>query len=132
MRRARCKLITDVPERIELILDTGSFGQLITNLVVNATVHAFEGIKDPEILIKVVKVNGVIELTVEDNGIGILPSALPQLFTPFFTTKRLTGGTGLGLFIAKRIAIESLGGDLVVLPRRPNGTIFKLSFRIKK
>ena len=132
MRRAHCKLITDVPEHIELILDTGSFGQLITNLVVNATVHAFDGIKDPEILIKVVEVYGLIELTVEDNGIGILPSALPQLFTPFFTTKRLTGGTGLGLFIAKRIAIESLGGDLVVLPRRPNGTIFKLSFRIKK
>jgi PAS domain S-box-containing protein len=132
MRRARCKLITDIPEHIELVLDTGSFGQLITNLVVNATVHAFDGIKNPEILIKVIEVNGSIDLTVEDNGNGIPPSALPQLFTPFFTTKRLTGGTGLGLFIAKRIAIESLNGDLVALPRSPNGTVFKLSFPIKK
>jgi PAS domain S-box-containing protein len=132
MRRARCKLITDIPEHIELVLDTGSFGQLITNLVVNATVHAFEGVKDPEILIKAVEVNGAIELTIEDNGTGIPSSALPQLFTPFFTTKRLTGGTGLGLFIAKRIAIESLNGDLVALPRSPNGTVFKLTFRIKK
>lgn len=131
MRRARCKLITDIPEHIELVLDTGTFGQLITNLVVNATVHAFEGIENPEILIRVVEVNGSIALTVEDNGNGIPSSALPQLFTPFFTTKRLTGGTGLGLFIAKRIAIESLNGDLVALPRSPNGTIFKLTFRIK-
>ena len=131
MRRARCKLITDIPEHIELVLDTGSFGQLITNLVVNATVHAFEGIKNPEILIKAIEANGVIELTVEDNGNGISPAALTQLFTPFFTTKRLTGGTGLGLFIAKRIAIESLHGDLVALPRSPNGAIFKLTFRIK-
>ncbi len=124
-------MITDIPEHIELVLDTGSFGQLITNLVVNATVHAFEGIKNPEILIKAIEANGVIELTVEDNGNGISPAALTQLFTPFFTTKRLTGGTGLGLFIAKRIAIESLHGDLVALPRSPNGAIFKLTFRIK-
>lgn len=130
MRRARCKLITDIPEHIELVLDTGSFGQLITNLVVNATVHAFEGVKNPEILIKVVVINGAIELTIEDNGTGIPPTALTQLFTPFFTTKRLAGGTGLGLFIAKRIAIESLDGDLVAVPRSPNGTIFKLTFRI--
>lgn len=132
MRRARCKLTTVIPENIELSLDTGSFGQLITNLVVNATVHAFEGINNPEILIKVIEKNGLIELTVEDNGTGISPAALPQLFTPFFTTKRLTGGTGLGLFIAKRIATESLNGDLVALPRNPNGTVFKLTFRIKK
>lgn len=131
MRRARCKLITDIPEHIELVLDTGSFGQLITNLVVNATIHAFEGVKNPEILIRVIEVHGFIELTVEDNGNGISPAALPQLFTPFFTTKRLTGGTGLGLFIAKRIAIESLNGDLIALSRNPNGAVFKLTFHIK-
>lgn len=132
MRRARCKLITEVPENIELQIDSGSFGQLITNLVVNATVHAFDGIVDPEILIKVVEKNGLIELTVEDNGVGIPTTVLPKLFTPFFTTKRLSGGTGLGLFIAKRIAVESFNGDLTTEPRNPKGTIFKFTFPIKQ
>lgn len=132
MRRARCKLMIDIPSDIDLLLDTGSFGQIITNLVVNATVHAFEGIENPEIMIRVIEERGHITLTVEDNGLGINPEVSAQIFTPFFTTKRPTGGTGLGLFIAKRIANDSLKGDLIVIRRFPTGTIFKLSFNLKK
>jgi PAS domain S-box-containing protein len=128
IRRARCKLTIQVPEKIETVLDTGSFGQLITNLVVNATVHAFEGIESPEILISAHLRDKVIEISVADNGRGIPPEAVPQIFTPFFTTKRATGGTGLGLFIVQRIVTNDLGGRIDVLANHPSGSVFRLTF----
>jgi PAS domain S-box-containing protein len=128
MRRARCELVVDAPAGIRASIDTGAFGQLITNLVVNATVHAFAGIASPRIRITAALVGTSIRVTVEDNGVGIAPTALPQLFTPFFTTRRADGGTGLGLFISRRIANESLHGELVAESGASAGTRMVLTF----
>lgn len=128
LKRARCKLSVDCEPEIHTVLDTGSFGQLITNLVVNATVHAFSGVPNPEIKIVASLKEKKITIVVSDNGIGIPPEILPQLFTPFYTTKRATGGTGLGLFIARKIAIEELGGDLTAERLEPQGSRFVLLF----
>ena len=75
---------------------------------------------------------GRVALRIADRGVGIRPEDLPQIFDPYFTTRRT--GTGLGLPIARNI-IEALGGTLAVqssaagtiidieLPNRPpNGT----------
>lgn len=66
--------------------------------------------------------DGRIRLSVSDTGKGIPPAARPQVFHPFFTTKR--SGTGLGLPLAKR-AIEDNGGTLTLAPGRTEpGTEF--------
>jgi CheY-like chemotaxis protein len=54
---------------------------------------------------------------VQDDGVGILPEALPKLFDPFYTTKRPGGGTGLGLSICTAIVREHGGSiDVETLP----------------
>lgn len=131
MRRTRVKLVVTVNDPMEIRLDTGTFGQLITNLVVNATIHAFNGVKNPEIRIEAVLNAGKIEITVADNGTGISPAVMSKLFSPFFTTKRTTGGTGLGLYIAKRIATAELGGDLTAENQLCGGAVFRLVFPLK-
>lgn len=128
LKRARCRLSVDCEPEIYTRLDTGSFGQLITNLVVNATVHAFAGVSGPEIKIAALLKGGRIEISVSDNGVGVPVEILPKLFTPFYTTKRAAGGTGLGLFIARKIAIEELGGDLTAERLEPRGSRFVLLF----
>lgn len=128
MRATRCRLAVEAPPDVRVSIDTGSFGQLVTNLVVNATVHAFHGVADPVIRIVASVDAGTVRVVVEDNGTGIPPAVLPKLFTPFFTTRRADGGTGLGLFISRRIAQESLGGSLVAEPGDPNGTRMVLTF----
>lgn len=55
----------------------------------------------------------VIRLTVRDEGVGIAPEHLEQIFTPFFTTKRPNRGTGLGLSISHKI-IENHQGRIEV------------------
>jgi two-component system, NtrC family, sensor kinase len=62
-------------------------------------------------------------VVVEDNGSGIAPEHLPQVFVPFFTTKRDKQGTGLGLSIVKNV-LESHGGAIRVESHLGRGTRF--------
>jgi len=77
------------------------------------------------ITLSVSAAQGYARLTVQDEGIGIAPDAVPQIFDRFFradeSRARATGGTGLGLSIAKWIT-ERHGGHLEVLSRQDIGT----------
>jgi len=64
-----------------------------------------------------------LSVDVSDNGSGIVPEHLGQLFTPFFTTK--SGGTGLGLAISQRIVVQH-GGLIRVESEAGRGTIFHI------
>jgi two-component system nitrogen regulation sensor histidine kinase GlnL len=64
-----------------------------------------------------------LSVDVSDNGSGIVPEHLEQLFTPFFTTK--SGGTGLGLAISQRIVVQH-GGLIRVESEAGRGTIFHI------
>jgi PAS domain S-box-containing protein len=128
LKRSGCTLSLDVSPGIDVRIPTGSFGQILTNLVVNATVHAFEGVTGPRIDVVAREVGDEIVLAVRDNGVGIGPDLMSKLFTPFFSTKRGVGGTGLGLYIARRIATTTLGGDLTVANRPEGGAEFTLRF----
>lgn len=127
-KRNNTKVSLDAEHNIDVAIDTGSFGQLITNLVLNALTHAFDGVTDQTIEIAAKKEGGLITVTVCDNGNGIAANVMPHLFDPFYTTKRSTGGTGLGLFIARRIATETLHGDLYAENRPTGGACFCLKF----
>ena len=78
-----------------------------------------------QITISVAGADGYARLTLQDEGIGIAPEAIPQIFDRFFradeSRARATGGTGLGLSIAKWIA-ERHGGHMEVLSRQDIGT----------
>ena len=63
---------------------------------------------------------------VEDTGVGMTPEPREHIFDPFYTTKEQ--GSGLGLYIAHRI-VSDHGGSIVVTPRAPAGTIFRITFR---
>lgn len=128
LKRSGCTLALDVPQGIDVRIPTGSFGQVLTNLVVNATVHAFDGVSGPRIDVSAREDGGEVVLTVRDNGVGIGTEVLPKLFTPFYSTRRGAGGTGLGLYIARRIATATLGGDLTASNRPEGGAEFTLRF----
>src|SRR5690606_27108632 len=82
--------------------ESGSLGQVLLNLFVNA-IHAIEEAKltgisnSPEINLRVEEKNNSVNIYVEDSGSGITEENMGQLFKPFFTTKEVGVGTGLGL-----------------------------------
>ena len=82
-----------------------------------------------EVVVSTSMHNGAICLTVSDNGMGIKPEYMGQIFNPFFTTK--TRGTGLGLAISKKIAKEH-EGDLFVESEPGKGSTFTLTIPVTK
>ncbi len=64
-----------------------------------------------------------LRVSVRDTGHGIPDEATGRIFQPFFTTKPPGRGTGLGLFVTRRI-VEDLGGTLEVAETGPGGTTF--------
>ena len=71
------------------------------------------------------KTGAYIEITVMDVGNGIHPEIVDQIFQPFFTTKELDGGTGLGLSTVKTI-VENHGGFINLYSKPGEGTVFKI------
>ena len=59
---------------------------------------------------------GDLEISVEDSGRGVAPEDRPHIFDPFFTTRAVDEGTGLGLYLSRRI-VKSHGGTLELAPR---------------
>jgi CheY-like chemotaxis protein len=103
--------------------------QVLLNLVTNAE-QAIREVRDAgHIHIRVAARAGRISVTVQDDGVGIRPEALPRIFDPFYTTKRPGGGTGLGLSICMSI-IREHGGNLDAKALPTGGSIFTLDLPI--
>ncbi|HBM50706.1 MAG TPA: sensor histidine kinase, partial [Marinobacter sp.] len=83
--------------------------QVMVNLLANA-VQAVEGCEQPQIDILVADEDDDWRCVVKDNGHG-LPGNSEQVFEPFFTTRSVKQGLGLGLSISRQI-VEALGGSL--------------------
>ncbi|WP_404326305.1 sensor histidine kinase [Aerophototrophica crusticola] len=106
----------------------GALGQVVTNLVVNSTVHAYAPGRSGKLSLVVRRGEpGDVEITYADDGRGMSATHLPRVFEPFFTTRRGTGGTGLGLHIVYNIVTKTLGGRIEVASRLGHGTRFTLT-----
>lgn len=121
----------DVQVEDHLLCDSypGPLGQIVTNLVLNATLHAFEGRNQGRIQVMGRSLDATqVELVVADDGIGMDAATLQHAFEAFFTTKLGRGGSGLGLSICKGIATDVLGGSLSVASTPGQGSRFTLVF----
>jgi signal transduction histidine kinase/ActR/RegA family two-component response regulator len=113
--RARCG--ESVPVRVELDKDLRVVAQetllvqVLSNLIVNAMQAILPDRAEGRVVVRAEQIPNRVRLTVEDNGTGMSPEVLRRVFEPFFSTKPLNRGTGLGLAVSRGM-VESLGGDL--------------------
>jgi signal transduction histidine kinase len=127
-------------KKLELKIDIGTIVmnndrkrllQCITNLISNAIKFTQHG----SVEITAHAINDSVEIAVKDTGIGINKEDIPQLFAPFvrlqtpMTAK--TSGTGLGLYLVKRLAKDFLGGDVGLESEIGKGSIFTLRIPIE-
>ena len=126
LRRAQCTVELSCPDKLELHTEPGSLMQVITNLLVNATVHAFEGRTDRRVALDVRTDGDAVLVDVTDNGNGMTEEALAKAFRPFFTTRRSAGGSGLGLYSSHRAVVQVLGGHIDVTSETGQGTAFHI------
>lgn len=126
MKRAQCEVHLDCPASAEMYTEPGSLSQAVTNLLTNASIHAFEGRENREIRIGVHPEGEEVRIEISDNGNGMTQEALSKAFTPFFTTRRGAGGSGLGLYSSRRVVEETLGGRISLQSQPGKGTQFTI------
>ncbi len=121
----------DFPKESSVVYtDRGALEEILFNLLLNSLqalklAHSREG----EIHIRTLKLEGHMEIQIEDNGPGISHEDLKKIFKPFYTTKEQ--GVGLGLYITSRLA-ERLGAKLSAKQAPFGGAIFVLEFVLCK
>ena len=106
--------------------DQVQIDQIITNIVSNAC-NALDGRKDPKIRIFSECKNKMVRLAIWNNGDPIPEKTQEKLFTPFFTTKAVGEGTGLGLYMSYQI-MKAHHGQLSFESAQGKGTTFFLTF----
>ncbi|UGY20506.1 sensor histidine kinase [Bradyrhizobium septentrionale] len=127
LKKAAIALSVDVPEGLLIDGYPGAYGQILTNLFLNAVNHAFADGRSGNITISA-RGRGAddVEIIFADNGAGMTPDVQRQAFDPFFTTRRNEGGTGLGLHIVYNLVTQQLGGRMMLESRVGQGTTFRI------
>ena len=122
------KIITSIQDEVELVGDATLLKLLLSNLVENANKYSP---KEKPITLHLSQVNNVVLLEVTDEGEGVPDDEKKSVFQKFYRIgneqTRKTQGTGLGLYISKKIAKDHKG-DIYVKDNRPSGAKFIVQF----
>jgi signal transduction histidine kinase len=130
LKKTKISIGINCDEELQINSFPGAFSQIITNLVMNSLIHAFDENQEGTIIFDIENQDNNILFTYSDNGKGIKEDIISKVFDPFFTTKRGKGGTGLGLNIVYNIVTQTLGGSIECESEENLGTIFKITFPI--
>jgi two-component system NtrC family sensor kinase len=128
------KVEVDCPKDLPMESFPGAVSQILTNMVVNSLVHGFERDQPGRIRIHAALEDEMVVFEYADDGAGMDEDTLAKLFDPFFTTRRGSGGSGLGAHILYNLVTGALGGTLQVESSPGNGLQYHLRFprKLKK
>ncbi|WP_426110319.1 CHASE domain-containing protein [Massilia sp. PWRC2] len=127
LRRANCQVTVAIAAGLMLDSYPGGLGQVLSNLINNALLHAFgavvAGAAPSHIVINASAIDGSdVLLHFSDDGVGMNDNTLHQIFDPFFSTKLGQGGSGLGMHIVYNVVTGMLGGTIHVESAPGQGT----------
>ena len=127
------ELVTVLDAKFPMLADSGQLEQVLMNLILNArdampdggriTLQTFDVEVDDAAAVEGLAVGSYVAVAVSDTGSGIPAEARPQIFGPFFTTKEVGHGTGLGLASVEGIVRQS-GGSITVSSVEGQGSTF--------
>ncbi|CAN5753877.1 hypothetical protein BH20ACI4_BH20ACI4_05550 [soil metagenome] len=127
MRKSQIEIVknySDIPPKI--FGNAGKLQQVFTNLILNARDAMISG---GTIALTTVAENEQVTIEVSDTGEGISPENLTKIYDPFFTTKGVGSGTGLGLAVSYGI-IQEHAGSIETMSELGQGTTFHLVFPV--
>jgi signal transduction histidine kinase len=130
LRRSNCTVTLELQPDVKCDGYPGRYGQVLTNLIMNAATHAFEADKPGTVMVTVSAINDqMAQLLVSDDGVGMTSDVSSRVFDPFFTTKMGRGGTGLGMNIVHGIVTRVMGGSVQVQSAPGKGTTVRAVFK---
>ncbi|MBL8242596.1 MAG: hypothetical protein JNL89_00305, partial [Rhodanobacteraceae bacterium] len=131
IRRTPHTLEIDCAAGIELDSYPGALFQILTNLINNAIIHAFTPERPGRMRVAARVEDDQLELSFSDDGRGMEASVAARAFDPFFTTRRGSGGSGLGLHVVHNLVTQLLAGQIQLRTEPGRGSEFVLRFRLR-
>jgi signal transduction histidine kinase len=129
-----CEIIQDLdPSMGKFNIIPQDLGRAFLNIYNNAFYSLGEKKKkigdafEPELKITTKKSDGLVEISIRDNGLGIAQKNIDKIFQPFFTTKPTGQGTGLGLSLAYDIVTKEHEGALTIDSKEDEYASFSIS-----
>lgn len=123
-------LMTNIPTNLPTVAaDAGSISEVLGNLIDNAIKYSNDG---GAINVTAALVGDFVEISVQDNGIGMPGAVVSSLFHKFYRSHRsreTVAGTGIGLYIVKAF-VESNGGTVSVRSAEGQGSIFSFTLPV--
>ena len=126
LKRTEHEIAVDIPAGIQLDSYPGPLEQIISNLLLNALLHGFEGIPKGRIEVSAAEQNGRVQISFRDNGVGMTSHVAEHAFDPFYTTRLGKGGSGLGLYLCYNLTTAILGGRIFLASAPGQGAEFHL------
>ncbi|MEM9948214.1 MAG: PAS domain-containing protein [Cyanobacteria bacterium P01_D01_bin.36] len=130
-QRAAVQLIKNYGELPPVHCYAGQLNQVFMNIISNA-IDAIEAVNTPQITLATALVEDQVIVTIQDNGVGMPEEVRSQIFNPFYTTKPIGQGTGMGLSISYQIVTERHGGSLQVSSTPGEGTTLRLQIPLQQ
>lgn len=131
LQQAEVRVIADFESVPTILGDSKELKQVVSNLVLNAmdALHEKHGLTGGRLAVRIVRALTGLRLIVEDDGVGIDPEVQKRIFDPFYTTKTIGAGTGLGLSVCQRI-VERHGGQITVQSTPGDGSTFTVELPV--
>lgn len=131
LKKADCHVHVSCPEELSIYSFPGSFVQIYSNLILNSLIHGFENWEGKcEIYIDIKRQGETLHIDYQDTGKGIPDEIADRIFEPFVTSKRGTGGSGLGTHIIYNIVKQLFKGDIQYVAEK-EGAHFKMQIPYK-
>jgi PAS domain S-box-containing protein len=125
--RHRARIEVDVAHAPSPLGKAGRLRQVLLNLLVNAAHAIPEGNPQGHVVAITARADAdQVAIEVSDTGPGVPEELRALIFEPFFTTKPIGKGTGLGLWVCRRV-LEEQGGEIAVRDRTGGGAVFRVS-----
>lgn len=128
IRRTPHTLEIECATGIELDSYPGAMFQILTNLINNAIIHAFTPERPGRMRISAKVDDDQLELCFRDDGRGMDAEVAARAFDPFFTTRRGSGGSGLGLHVVHNLVTQLMAGQIQLHTAPDQGSEFVLRF----
>jgi len=133
LKHTNITIHNNINKELRLNSYTGVFSQIFINLILNSLIHAFDAKQKGNITISTFLDKGQnIILEYKDDGKGVSKENLEKIFTPFFTTKKNDGGSGLGTNIIHDLVINRLHGQISANSIENKGLSFKITLPSEK
>ena len=131
LKNTQYQITIDCPENLIITSKPGPINQILVNLIINSIIHGFDNQGFGNINITIMDLNSQIHINYQDDGRGINNDIKNKIFEPFITTKRGSGGSGLGMHLVYNLITQALNGIISFESEINKGVTFDINFPVE-